>query len=303
MRRSVGPGVEGGSASGPDGSSGLGDAQGGDVRTQGGDAEVQGDASRAADAADPNALNPVLLSVDATGNRGVQQGHGAQGAGGARVLEGCATRFQPRSLQHSSTQYYSPAYAERCRVLDQARPARPTARIRIRPIWRRSPRASCPAVSASKTWIALHHEPYHELNGSAVSGRCTALTRRRCARGECAAASFTRRIRFYPRRGDLRARLHLGNSRGRRLHWNRRVPGFDVERVIRRPSWMSSQPFTMYAEGQREAVSDRRSRREQQHGDRHTGARGSVARGAREPRPGRAGRHVLRGDAGAAFQT
>jgi hypothetical protein len=155
---SIGPGVEGGSASGPDGSSGL------DV-AQGGDAQVQGDASRAADAAtgaDANALNPVLLGVDATGNAEFSMATGLKAQVVRVYLKGGDSI--PNSVTAANLmQYYSAGES----VVYSIKPD-------LSPDSENTNKANLAALAASivsggyasKTWIALHHEPYHELTGA-----------------------------------------------------------------------------------------------------------------------------------------
>jgi len=152
---SMGPGVEGGTGSGPDGSSGLDDAQGGD-------AQVQGDASQAADAADSNALNAVLMGVDATGNAEFSMATGLKAQVVRVYLKGGDSI--PNSVTAAQlTQYYSAGESVVYSIKpDQSPDSEDTNKANLAAL-------AASIVSggyASKTWIALHHEPYHELTGA-----------------------------------------------------------------------------------------------------------------------------------------
>jgi hypothetical protein len=155
----VSPGVEGGGPLVSDGASGPNDAEGDDANAPG------NDASRAADGAadsDADALKPVLMGADATGNPEFSMATGLT----AQVVRVYLTGGDsiPNSVMAAKlTQYYSAGES----VVYSIKPD-------LSPDSEATNKANLAALAASivsggyasKTWIALHHEPYHELTGA-----------------------------------------------------------------------------------------------------------------------------------------
>jgi hypothetical protein len=153
---SIGPGVDGGGPQGSDASSVLGDAQG---DSAGNDASQEGDAATFADA---DVLKPVLMGVDATGDAEFSMATGLT----AQVVRVYLTGGDsiPDSVTAAKlTQYYSAGES----VVYSIKPD-------LSPDSEDTNKANLAALAASivaggyapKTWIALHHEPYHELTGA-----------------------------------------------------------------------------------------------------------------------------------------
>jgi hypothetical protein len=158
---SAGPGMEGGSTAGPDASSGPDDAQGGNADAQGDDGSREADAATGTEP-DADVLKPVLMGADATGNAEFSKATGLT----AQVVRVYLTGGDsiPNSVTAAKlTQYYSAGESVVYSIKPDLSPdSEDTNKSNLAAL-------SASIVSggyASKTWIALHHEPYHELTGA-----------------------------------------------------------------------------------------------------------------------------------------
>lgn len=153
---SIGVGVEGGSTPTTDASSSLDAAQGGD-------APIEADAAPGADVnADGDTGKPVLMGVDATGNAEFEKATGLT----AQVVRVYLTGGDsiPASVTAAKlTQYYSAGES----VVYSIKPDEsPDSEVENQSNLAALASSIASGGYASRTWIALHHEPYHELTGT-----------------------------------------------------------------------------------------------------------------------------------------